>query len=65
MVLCHPGLGCDGLVRMVFQVSDFQDLQSHYRVDVFIGGKAKDELGDTRSEGLAAVLGWFLSSVFM
>jgi hypothetical protein len=65
VVLRHHGLGRGGALRVIFQVPDFQDLQSDFRVDVFVAGKVKDELGDTRSKEQAEALSWFLSSLYL
>ena len=65
VVLRHHGLGRGGALRVIFQVPDFQDLQSDFRVDVFIAGKVKDEFGETRSKELAEALSWFLSSLYL
>ena len=59
-LLRHHGLGRGGALRAVFQVPDFQDISSDFRVDVHIGGSVR---GNT--EEAEKALSWCLSSLYL
>ncbi len=60
-LLFHHGLGRGGALRAVFQVPDFQDLTSDFRVEVLISNGVQ---GIRRAEQTRA-LSWFLSSLYL
>ncbi len=60
VLLYRHGLGRGGILRVVFQVPDFQDNSSDFRVDVRIDTDLRSALTDD-----AMALRWFFTSIYL
>ena len=58
--LFHHGLGRGGALRVVFQVPDFQDRSSDFRVEV----RVDDDLRAAQTDDVKA-LSWFFTSIYI
>ena len=60
VLLFHHGLGRGGILRVVFQVPDFQDRSSDFRVEV----RVDNDLRAARTDEVEA-LNWFFTSIYL
>jgi hypothetical protein len=60
VLLFHHGLGRGGILRVVFQVPDFQDRTSDFQVDV----RVDNDLRAARTNEVEA-LNWFFTSIYL
>ena len=60
VLLFHHGLGRGGILQVVFQVPDFQDRSSDFRVEV----RVDNDLRAAQTEDVKA-LSWFFTSIYL
>ena len=60
VLLFHHGLGRGGALRVIFQVPDFQDRSSDFRVEV----RVDDDLRAAQTDDVKA-LSWFFTSIYL
>ena len=60
VLLLHHGLGRGGALRVIFQVPDFQDLSSDFRVEV----RVSDTIHEIKTQEVKA-LSWFFTSIYI
>jgi hypothetical protein len=60
VLLFHHGLGRGGVLHVIFQVPDFQDLSSDFRVEV----RVSDTIHEIKIQEVKA-LSWFFTSIYI